>query len=455
MLDRMRSGFVALFTAKRKQPIGKHSKLEVERLEDRWVPSGTPTVNLTAADTIGGVNGAIFRTFEPQPTGTGVINSFVRVQTANGKATVEQGYNTDARPLQLDENNSPQFTRSLQLSSVPTVNIAGKVYREFLLDINQKNSAPLLSLDQLRIYVGGAGDLTGYDAGTQQLAGLCAVYDLDAGGDHWVALNARLSHGSGSGDMLVYVPDAVFTGGSYVYLYSKFGENVAANGGFEEWAVGASALTADNTASLAGHVLNDANHTGLANVETTLTLTDALGNTTTFSTTTDTVGVYDFTNLFAGNYSVSAGLASGFNYDGVTVGTVDGSPDGTASGTHSITNIVLDDDDDGINYDFSEHSAQTNGTINVLLKLNGYGIPDTFYVTVFDSNTNTSYMQMVSPTATGGNVSVTLSFTMLPLGDNYTVSITDSDHFTPVGSTNTSIVGLSGTVQTTFTYSGA
>ena len=67
----------------------------------------------------------------------------------------EQGYNTDARPLQFDENKSPQFTRSLTLGEVPVVNVGGVEYREFLLDINQKSSASLLSLDEVRVFLGG------------------------------------------------------------------------------------------------------------------------------------------------------------------------------------------------------------------------------------------------------------------------------------------------------------
>src|SRR5438094_6872178 len=80
-----------------------------------------------------------------QPAGSGVIDSFVRIQTNN---VIESGYNTDGRPLQFDENNSPTFTRSLTTSSVPIVNINGTNYRQFMLDINQQNSNPLLSLNQ-------------------------------------------------------------------------------------------------------------------------------------------------------------------------------------------------------------------------------------------------------------------------------------------------------------------
>src|SRR3712207_8520873 len=54
--------------------------------------------------------------------------------------------------LSFDENNSPNFTRSIRLSEVPQVTLDGRVYLEFLLDVNQSASQSLLSLDELRLY---------------------------------------------------------------------------------------------------------------------------------------------------------------------------------------------------------------------------------------------------------------------------------------------------------------
>src|SRR5207248_1638549 len=153
---------------------------------------------------------------------------------------------------------------------------------------------PRLSLDELRFFVGGAGDTgasTGYDTTTNKLAGsLTPVYDLGAG--NWILLNAGLNPGSGKGDMLAYIPDAVFGAGatnSFVYLYSKFGANVAGNGGFEEWAAGKSLVTSaagsiSGTVTLNGTgvadfvVFLDANHNGLLDSNEVSTFTDANGN---------------------------------------------------------------------------------------------------------------------------------------------------------------------------------
>ncbi len=192
--------------------------------------SAAPTVDLTS-DSDGYIDDAYFLRIDSQSTGSGVLDPFVRLST---NQTIVQGYNTDARPLLLDENNSPQFTRSLLLDDVPTVDIGGTSYREFLLDINQKGTicGRLLSLDTIEIYLADAGNLTGSPGSLGTL-----IYDMDDGDNNWIGLDYKLNHGSGSGDMLAYIPDDLFVGGDYVYLYSRFGENWANNAGFEEWAV--------------------------------------------------------------------------------------------------------------------------------------------------------------------------------------------------------------------------
>jgi hypothetical protein len=293
---------------RRARPANARCGLEVQTLEDRAVPSATPTLDLTTSGAIGSINGAIFMQDSPQPTGTGVINSFVRLQTRNGKATVEQGYNTEARPVQFDENTSPQFTRSLHLSEVPSVDIGGTTYREFLLDINQKASQPYLSLDSLQVFTASAPDLVGYGTSTG-LGALTPGYDLDAGGAvNWIKLDARLSHGSGSGDMLAYIPDSTFARTAanpdpYVYVYSKFGVNVAGNGGFEEWAAGKSLITPAN-GSISGTVYVN----GVPTPDVTVFF-DTNGNGTLDSNevyvTTDSSGNYTFKNLATGLGSLS------------------------------------------------------------------------------------------------------------------------------------------------------
>jgi hypothetical protein len=193
-----------------------------------------PTLDLSTLGSSGFVNGAYFEQDGDGTSGTGAIMSFVRISTNHD---IEQGYNTDYRPLEFDENSSPTFTRSLLLSDVPIVNKGGIDYREFRLDINQNGPHPLLSLDAIEIYLAGSGSLTGYPAlGTK-------IFDLDGPtSDHWILLNGDLVAGSGGGeDMVAFIPDSFFVGGNYVYLYSKFGASEGSlhpnNDGFEEWSV--------------------------------------------------------------------------------------------------------------------------------------------------------------------------------------------------------------------------
>src|SRR5262245_14577416 len=137
------------------------AQLKLEQLEDRMVPSGNP-LDLSFRGAAGAIGGVLYEQCDAQPTGTGFINSFVRVQTSNANSFDEQGSNTHARPLQFDENKSPQFTPSLPFSEIPQINRGTEVYRQFLLDVNQKASASLLSLDELQIFVATRGDLRSY-----------------------------------------------------------------------------------------------------------------------------------------------------------------------------------------------------------------------------------------------------------------------------------------------------
>ena len=191
-------------------------------------------LDLTSLGADGFINGAYFLQIDHSSTGTGVIDSFVRLQ-ANG---TERGYNTDGT-REYDEKGGG-FTRSLLLGEVPIVNIGGIDYREFLLDINQDKSAnpSLLSLDTIKIYLSPTGSPTvpAYPGGLGTL-----IYDMDGPFDQWIKLDYALNSGSGAGDMFAYIPDSLFIGPyQNVILYSEFGGQggiYETNAGFEEWAV--------------------------------------------------------------------------------------------------------------------------------------------------------------------------------------------------------------------------
>ena len=337
-------------------------------LDERIVPSTSPTeLNLTTLNSSGTINGAIFAQGEVHPAGNGVLNPFVRI---DGKGTTEQGYNTDGRPLQFDEKNSANFTRSLKLSNVPQVQINGVTYDEFVLDIDPSTSSPLLSIDAVRIYLEPTGNLLSYNTKTNQLGGLSPVYDM---GNNFVMLNGALERGHGKSDMFLDVPASDFTGSNqYVYLYSRFGVETGLSGGYVDWAVhagsggggggsGGSGGSGGTTTSLSGTVFYDSNNngvltpgdSGLPAMTVTLTGTDVNGNIVTQIVFSDANGGYSFTNLAAGTYSVTVTPTSAYINGPATDGTVNGIADGLAQVGY-ISGIVLQAGNQGTNYNFAE-----------------------------------------------------------------------------------------------------
>jgi hypothetical protein len=177
------------------------------------------------------VNGALFVQGQDSIVGTGAFDPFVRIQRTWG-AGHEEGYNTDARPVEfqtLDE------THSIRVGDLAEVTIGGIRFREFALDINEPaGPRSEISLDRLRIHIEDSGSLTGY----RRSRFGPPVYDLDWVTSNWIRLDYDLEGDSGNGiDMFAYVPSVLFGADEdrYVYLYSKFGSTISASGGFEEW----------------------------------------------------------------------------------------------------------------------------------------------------------------------------------------------------------------------------
>jgi len=189
-------------------------------------------LDLTTVPSNGMINGAVFYS-GTAVSGTGLIDSFVRIQ-ASGTALTEWGYNTDGA-LEGD-TKSGSFTHSIQISDIENtlVDIDGTEYYEFLLDINETTGNSLLTVQELEIYLDTVGNNTGYPAlGT-------LVWDLDAGEDSEITIDYNNFPGSGGLDMFAYIPTSVFSGypsTEYIYLYSKLGNpDTVVDDGFEEWA---------------------------------------------------------------------------------------------------------------------------------------------------------------------------------------------------------------------------
>ncbi len=209
-------------------------------------------VDLTTNGQTGSIHGAIFSNDDQHAAGTGLIDSFVRVGAANQDQV--SGYNTSVRPLGRDEKTDPNFTRDLTLGEVPILSVGGTDYYQFLLDINQVNSAPLLTLDDVQIYINATAQ-TAYFSTLSGLGALVYTMDGGAGDNNRVELNYSLQEGSGTGDMSMLVPVSAFGGAgasAFVYLYSHFGDPNVNNDGFEEWDVQTPVVVPLPPAGLAG-----------------------------------------------------------------------------------------------------------------------------------------------------------------------------------------------------------
>ena len=181
---------------------------------------------------------AIFEFTQPQPTGTGYIDPFLRVQ-ANG---MEQGYNTSgATPQAPFDDKAGIWTHDITFSDLQStaVLVNGTTYYKILVDLNEPNGAKsTISLENLQFYTSAQGSKT-----TENVSSLGTLrYSLDtAGGDNSVSFDAARNHGSGSGDAYIYIPASAFAGtnpNDYVYMYVNFGSaDETTAGGFEEFAL--------------------------------------------------------------------------------------------------------------------------------------------------------------------------------------------------------------------------
>ncbi|WP_446389400.1 SdrD B-like domain-containing protein [Coleofasciculus sp. B1-GNL1-01] len=272
-------------------------------------------LDLTGTQSAGFVNGS-YIVRSDLASGSGTNDSFLKLRAKPD----EEGFNTDAAVHQPDVKSA----RSLQLSELQQVTIAGETFREIRLDLNEKNSASEITLQEFRLFLGNSATLSAYDPSNQTLIGALnngqAVFDL--GGS--VLLDASLTPGTSSFDASIYVPETAFsgaTGSTYVYLFSKL---VSSDGGFEEFAI-ADVAGIDPEGTISGRVFEDVNGDGddeagadpnLDGVTIKLFLDDGDGvfeaNEGAFdptkdslvTTTTSANGSYSFGDVLAGDYFV-------------------------------------------------------------------------------------------------------------------------------------------------------
>ena len=278
--------------------------LNLDRLEARDVPAAT--VDLSTVGSSGAIGGALFRQYDAHAAHTGNVSSFLRLD-GGGR---EQGYNTDARPLQFDESRNRNFTHSIRVADLPMVTINNVQYRELVLDVNEPNRHSQVSLDALRLYVSNDPKLHGYNPRTGTLGGHNPSYDM--GAHRWVKIDAGLNHEVGTGDVLVDIPASALTGGTYLTLYSKFGTHIEAGGAFEQWGPGFK--TATQTSSISGYILLDSGAGPMApTFDTTVTLSfnGVVVQTITVAANSDGSYTFNIPLNQSGTYTLKAVMADG------------------------------------------------------------------------------------------------------------------------------------------------
>lgn len=206
-----------------------------------YVDAQAATIIDLGSNDSGSANGAVYQWTDYQPTGSGVIDSFLRVQ-ANG---TEQGYNHSLGGNVPWDTKAGIHTHDIQYQDLVTRTVLGVDYYAFLLDINEAANTDKrwLSLDNVQIFTRDS-PITSADESLTGLGDLRYNNDVGADGDTTVNLDYTRNSGSGSGDMFMLVPVSLFAGTmpeDYVYFYSAFGGMNSSDAGFEEWALPQSA----------------------------------------------------------------------------------------------------------------------------------------------------------------------------------------------------------------------
>jgi len=205
-------------------------------------------IDLTAVPTSVGnrvttADGVVWSQTQQQPTGTGVIKPFLRVQASSHP--IEEGYNTSIAPLPMDDlGTADQWVHNVLFATVDK----SSGFVKLLLDANQTGSQPLITMSKFVVWRSTAAGNTATTLAALRTELGTPAYDMDASlGNSQVNLAVQTTNGfdanngSGSGDLYVNIPVSFFGGtGAYLTLYCQFGDgtdpNYVNNDGFEEWA---------------------------------------------------------------------------------------------------------------------------------------------------------------------------------------------------------------------------
>jgi len=203
--------------------------------------SGTATAGTQTT-----INSGIFEVAAANSgSGTGAFNPFLR--THGQPKDYEIGFNTDGDfdTSTYDMIKDSNWTHSITLGELDTVNFSGTDYVKFILDLGEPSGdiKAAISLQDLELWV---NPTTGSDIDYSNGLGT-KVWDIDALADTTLNLDYDIRKGgNGEYDLLFYVPASVFTGYAktdFLYLYNVFGvlagdttpPTFPSEGTFEEW----------------------------------------------------------------------------------------------------------------------------------------------------------------------------------------------------------------------------
>jgi hypothetical protein len=252
----------------------------VSAIEYDLTSPGAQSLNVVGA--YGGT--AIVTDYWEQPTGTGVFNPFLSLQTPNGNTNTEQAYNTDGFTNLFMDSTRPNWNSRVKVGDLGTVTIGNASYFAFVLDSNEPGGdKSLISVDNIRLYTSATDNTTSVGNDVSQLDNLgtlrwamntpteiSTTTDIYGTGKHkdeivgtetstdfnkenWIKLdsaqenqNNNSNGGSGMGDMAIFIPVSAFTGvamSDYLWFYNLNGahyssdSDLASQSGFEEWRV--------------------------------------------------------------------------------------------------------------------------------------------------------------------------------------------------------------------------
>lgn len=202
---------VAVFTA---PPI---THAAVINLTNDTIDSNTPDGSLAV------INGAAL-TRSDLNSGSGSFRDLFRLQNS----PTEQGYN---RVVSGSDTAIPGgFNPVITVGDLGTDSTG--LFYVFSVDANESNSTPsYISLDSFAVYTGGTSDPATLPAATRAALNseptFTNVWDLDESEDNVVLLDNSIGGaGSGSADLLIFIPVTRFAAASdsdLVYIFAEFG----------------------------------------------------------------------------------------------------------------------------------------------------------------------------------------------------------------------------------------